>query len=222
MENSNRLYKEAEKLCKEIKTANFSWSEQDKRFEKLLNEFFKNPTQVYGSSSAIIFKKLNEVFENYIKSSGNDDISYNFFVLQCRIDCFFARLIELYDLNTINEILGTTTKIRISDEIEELLYKAWEKVDAIAMEVANYLANSNVKYDDVTEMTIGVDKKVKSKFIDHPEIQEHEGLWIRVFIMIYENKETLVKMAIVPQDEGGAAITYDITSFCKKLIKTLA
>lgn len=222
MGNGNRLYKEAETLCKETKTANFSWSEQDKRFEKLLNEFFKNPTQEYVFSSASIFRKLNEVFENYIKSSGNDDIYYNSFVLQCRIDCFFARLIELYDLNTIEEILGTTNRISISDEIKELLYKAWEKVDAIALELANYLVNSNVKCEDVTEMSIGVRKKAKSKFIDYPEIQEYEGLWIRVCIMFYENKETVVKMIIVPQKECGAAITYDITSYCKKWINTLA
>lgn len=226
MENSIRLYKEAETLCAEMKAEGFSWSEQEeKRFLKLLNEFFANPTQKYGFSSAVTFKKVNEVFEEYIKQFANSkDLGYFDFVLQCRIDCFFARFIELYDLNMVEEIRGATTRIQLSNEIEDLLDETWDEVEAISKDVAEYLIRENVNLDGMTRMTVGVDQFVMGKFIDHPDIPEREGLWIRVWIThdVDNPKRLQVRVIIVPREEGGAAMVYDITPNCKEWFDTLA
>lgn len=223
MENSIRLYKEAEALYREMKSEGFSWAKQERRLKKLLNEFFTNPTQKCGFSSAVTFKKLNEAFEDYIKQFANSrDVGYADFVLQCRIDCFFARLIELYDLNAVEEILGATTRIQLSDEIEDLLDKAWDEVDDIAAEVSDCLFISAVKCDNMTEMTVGVNKTVKSKFIDHLVIQDREGIWVRAWITVDDEEKTEVKLIIVPQEQDGAAMVYDITPNCKKWLDTLA
>lgn len=224
MENSIRLYKEAEAVCTEMKTNGFSWSEQEGRFLKLLNEFFTNPTQKYGFSSAVTFKNVNEAFEEYIKQFANSrDLGYADFVLQCRIDCFFANFIELYDLSTVEEILDATTKIQLSDEIENLLDETWDEVEAITNDVAEYLAREHVKLDGMSKMATE-DGEEMSKFINHPDITERKELWIRIWITHeVDNKEKLqVRMIIVPQEKGGAAIAYDITSNCKKWIDTLA
>lgn len=223
MENSIRLYKEAEALCAEMKAEGFSWSKEEGRFKKLLNEFFANPTQKCGFSSAVTFKKVNEAFEDYIKHFVNSkDLGYADFVLQCRIDCFFASFIELYDLNMVEEIMGATTKIQLSDEIENLLDDAWDEVDAIAKDVAEYLARERVNLDGMTRMTAGVDQFVMSKFIDHPAITEREGLWIRVWITHDVNNQLQVRVIIVPQEKGGAAMVYEITPNCKEWLDTLA
>lgn len=224
MEKSIELYQAAAALCKNIKTDGFSWKSEAESFKKLLNEFFTNPTQKCGFSSAVTFKKVNEAFENYIKRFANSrDLFYSDFVLQCRIDCFFATLIELYDLNTVEEILGYSKRISMSDEVEDLMDETWDKVEAIAREVAEYLARENVDLDGMTKITTGVNQIEMSKFIDHPGITERKGLWIRVWIThdVESLKNLKVRIIIMPQEENGVAAVYEITPICTEWFDTL-
>ncbi len=227
MEKQIKLYKEAEALCEELKSSDAVHPAEAEKFVKLVKEFFENPSQTYGFSSAIIWKKINWMFQNYFDKyfqqiHGGDGIdNFNKIVLQCRIDCFFARFIELYDLNTSEEILESTKKVTLSDEIEDLLDKAWDDVNGISLEVAEYLAKSHVGLDNMSEMVVGLNETVQSKFIDYPDIPEYDGLWVRVWITVDKDQKVSVRVIIVPQEKGGAAIPYDITSACKEWIETL-
>lgn len=223
MEKQINLYKEAEALCEELKSSNKVTDAIREKFKKLLKEFFANPSQKCGFTSAIIWQKLNWAFQNYFeKHYGNEDIDdLSEIVLQCRIDCFFAELIELYDLNMAEEILESTTKIHLSDEIEDILDEAWDEVERISAEIGEYLVKYQIKCDNMVQTTVGVKKYAHSKFIDHPDIPEHEGLWIRVRIVVDENDKVSVYAIIVPQEKGGAAILYDITSVCQEWIDML-
>lgn len=217
--NGKELYNRAEALASELEGSKEISTEQVKKFEKIVKEFFKEPNQECYFTSTAIWKKINDIFEDYFKKCYSN---YSNIVLQCYIDGFFAKLIERYDLNTVNEIMYTEY-VSVSDEILDFLFDTWDEVKTISSEVAEYLAREHVDLGGMTKMK-AKDGDVMSKFIDHPGISEREGLWIRVWITHeVDNKEKLqVRMIIVPQEKGGEAIPYDITLYCKDWIDTLA
>lgn len=201
--------------CKEI------GNDQARKFENLLNEFFKSSSPKSGLTSADIWNQINRIFENYFKKFYADMCieSFNDIVLQCRIDCFFADAIERYELNMVEEILASTRRLQLSDEIEDLLDEYWGNVEVISKEVAGYLVNKQVKLDNMSQVIGGYNKSSKYKFIDYPDIPKHDGLWIRVRIVVDENGKVKVYAIIVPKAEN--AVSFEITPACEEWIKTL-
>ncbi len=215
------LYKKADELLVDMESNDFSWKENEKRFVELLNEFFANPTQESGFSSKTVWKRINELFESYSKSV-EGDIDYNYLILQCRIDCFFAELIERYDVQMAKQILDTTTKIYVSDEIEDLMAEKWDDLEEVASDIAEYLVNDHIKCDNLSELhTGGPEVYVMFKIIDDLNIPENKKISSRVRIIVDHDGKVSVDMIIHPKGRYGDAVLYDITTKCKEWIDTL-
>lgn len=226
MAEGMKLYKRTEALASELEGVKEIGAENVKKFEELVRDFFKTPTQESGFPSAIIWQKITAIFDNhfadyYRKKHLGRDFDYAEIVMQCYIDCFATTFLEMYDIVTVDEIFGDSSDgTYVSDEVIEYYDYVCSKIEAIGKEIAEYLAREHVALDGMSKMTTE-DGDDMSKFIDNPGIPEHEGLWIRVWIVQGESGEVLVRMIIVPQTGFAAAVTYDITNFCEEWISEL-
>lgn len=221
------LYQRADALQVRLENSEEISSEQIKEFEKIVKDFFKEPIQESGFSSDVIWRKINAMFEEYFKNyylhrANATTKTYRRVIWQSHIDCFATKLIKLFDLIMLDNIMKSSKNIELSDLILGFYDKAWNKVNIISEEIARYLVKEHINLDNMSEM-ISANGKIMSKFIDKPNIPEHEGLAIRVWIThdINNSKEIQVRMIIVP-NEGTASIPYDITKVCKDWIDTFA
>lgn len=224
------LYQRADALQVSLENSEGISSEQIKEFEKIVKDFFKEPIQESGFSSDVILRKINAIFEKHFKNyylhrTNADTITYNCIILPCYIDCFAAKIIEYRDLKMLDNIMKSSPNIELSNSILDFYYKVLLEINIIAEEVARYLVKEYIDLDNMSEMISAnaANGKIMSKFIDKPNIPEHEGLAIRLWIThdINNSKEIQVRMIIVP-DEGAASIPYDITKICKDWIDTFA